>query len=274
MNIHKRLNFITGKGGVGKSTVCKLLAQEQAKEGKKVLIVELDSRDSFSFEPKKISTNLYGIFIPPREALKEYIIKQVKFEKIYTLLFDNRIMNFFLDVAPGIEEIAMMGKIFYLEQEKKKNKYIWDIIFIDAPATGHGLYFFKAPQVFLDISQIGPIAHMAQKMQEMLLDTKRTAIHLVSLPEELPVQETIELYEELKKLGLPIGEIFLNKIISLNAPLWNITCSTSLSKKIETTIYKLKKRSQLQQEYKKILEKSLKKSVTAIPWFLEGLPHD
>src|SRR3989338_5737667 len=273
----KRLHFFTGKGGVGKSTLSTLCALEAAKLKKRVLLVELDPQGSLSsffnttpltYIPKPLAPNIDGILVTPRLALREYIIKQIKFSKIYDLLFENKAMQFFLDAAPGIDEIAVIGKIFYMEREKK-----WDVIIVDTPASGHSLYLFKSPKVFLDITKVGPIAKRSQELYTMLLNPKRTAIHLVCLPEELPIQETLELNSEIKKLKLPLGKVFLNKMLPLlqnSSPETSLsTLEPSLRGKIEESISKYQKRSLIQSSYQKVLEKGLGQKTILIPWILD-----
>ncbi|MBI3019227.1 MAG: hypothetical protein HYY61_04980 [Deltaproteobacteria bacterium] len=177
-------------------------------------------------------------------------------------------MHFFLDAAPGIDEIAVIGKIFYLDQQKK-----WDTIIVDTPASGHSLYLFKSPKVFLDITKVGPIAKRSEELYEMLLNPKRTAIHLVCLPEELPIQETLELNSEIKKLKLPLGKIFLNKMLF---PLQISLIETSLfimepplKEKVEASFSKYQKRSSIQFAYQNILEKGLSQKTISIPWILD-----
>lgn len=280
--LDQKLHFLTGKGGVGKSSLAVLLSFIAAKHKKKVLLVELDPQGSLSsffkgltldFIPRPLAPSIDGILITPRMALREYIVKQIKFSKIYDLIFENKAMHFFLDAAPGIDEIAVIGKIFYLDQQKK-----WDMIIVDTPASGHSLYLFKAPKVFLDITKVGPIAKRSEELYEMLLNPKRTAIHLVCLPEELPVQETLELSSEIKKLKLPLGKVFLNKMLS---PLQDSLVKFSLAKvslasldpsfkeKIENSISKYQKRVSIQSSYQKALEKGLSQKTISIPWILD-----
>ena len=275
-DLDQKLHFLTGKGGVGKSTLAILLSLSAVKRKKKVLLVELDPQGTLSSffnqtlnaTPRPLAPGLDGILITPRTALREYIVKQVKFSKIYDLIFENKAMHFFLDAAPGIDEIAVIGKIFYLDQQKK-----WYMIIVDTPASGHSLYLFKSPKVFLDITKVGPIAKRSEELYEMLLNPKRTAIHLVCLPEELPIQETLELNSEIKKLKLPLGKVFLNKMLPL---LQNTATEASLSsldaslkEKIGELISKYQKRSLIQSSYQKVLEKGLGQKTILIPWILD-----
>ena len=275
-DLDQKLHFLTGKGGVGKSTLAILLSLSAVERKKKVLLVELDPQGTLSSffnqtlnaTPCPLAPGLDGILITPRTALREYIVKQVKFSKIYDLIFENKAMHFFLDAAPGIDEIAVIGKIFYLDQQKK-----WDMIIVDTPASGHSLYLFKSPKVFLDITKVGPIAKRSEELYEMLLNPKRTAIHLVCLPEELPIQETLELNSEIKKLKLPLGKVFLNKMLPL---LQNTATEASLSsldaslkEKIGELISKYQKRSLIQSSYQKVLEKGLGQKTILIPWILD-----
>ena len=273
LSFNQGLHFFTGKGGVGKSTLATLSALTLAQRKKKVFLFypyppsSLSSffNQTLGYIPKHLAPGLEGILITPRLALREYIVKQVKFSKIYDLIFENKAMQFFLDAAPGIDEIAVIGKIFYLEQQKK-----WDTIIVDTPASGHSLYLFKSPKVFLDITQVGPIAKRSQELYNMLLTPKRTAIHLVCLPEELPVQETLELYQEIKTMKLPLGNIFLNKML----PSFQNTATESsldtldppLKEKITEILFKYQKRSLIQSSYQKILEKGLSQKTILVPW--------
>jgi anion-transporting ArsA/GET3 family ATPase len=142
-----------------------------------------------------------------------------------------------LNGLPGLSEMVMLGKIRYHENETNKDgskKY--DLIIVDAPATGHGVSFLKFPQTILDVLKKGVLADEERKLLNLLQNKDKTAIHIVSLPEELPVQESKELYNSIKnELNMPLGVLFMNSVISKLFP--NDICS--IFKELKDKIPKL-----------------------------------
>lgn len=223
--ISKRVIFVTGKGGVGKTTLSAALGIAASNLEKKTLIVELDSEgnipkffeETVSYEkPKKLKTNLYAVTIQPRTALHEYIILKLKFETLYKIIFENRIIKFFINAVPGLNEILMIGKIWHLySQKNSKGESLYDLIIVDAPASGHSISFLQVPQTIKQIIRLGPIHEDAKKIEALISDREKTAICLVTLPEEMPTNEAIDFYLINKSsINLNIEIVLINKFIS------------------------------------------------------------
>ncbi len=221
--LSKRLVFFTGKGGVGKSTLSAALGMLHARRGERVLLVEMNARSRMAplfgvpevgYEPVRLDDNLYALNITPREALEEYMRIVFKFKLIYDRVINNSLFKVFTKALPGMDDLVTIGKIWYLDQDRQRNgRPTWDRIIIDAPATGHGITFLRFPQVAIDTVRVGPIAKSAEDIRDMLLDESKTSVNLVTLPEELPVNETIDLYRSLDEVvGVPFGHIFVNAV--------------------------------------------------------------
>jgi anion-transporting ArsA/GET3 family ATPase len=220
--LERRLNIITGKGGVGKSTVSAALALNAQARGQRTLVCEvtaqervaglLGARDSGT-DVRQIDKSIWSVHIRPEEAMREYGVMVLRFKALYSAVFENRVVRYFLRSLPSLPEIVMLGKVWWhVTQERDENgKLRWDQVILDAPATGHGLTFLRTPQSILEIVDEGPLVRDMKAMYAMLVDPKTTAVSVVTLPEEMPVNEAIELHEGVsKRLGLPMGRLFLN----------------------------------------------------------------
>jgi anion-transporting ArsA/GET3 family ATPase len=227
----KRLLIFTGKGGVGKSTVAAAAAVAAARRGKKVLIVEIGEQEripSIFESPNKAgyggacvytgrtpgSAPIWSMCVTARETLHEFAVRSMKFEMLYEAVFENRAMRYFTAAAPGLDELTIMGKIEFLHRESRVSSKgpPFDLMIFDAPATGHGLALFKAPKTAMSMTQRGPLHSKAERMWRLLTDPARTALNIVTLPEDMPVSEAIDLHEAAAKLGLPRGKVVVNGV--------------------------------------------------------------
>ncbi|MBN2695260.1 ArsA family ATPase [bacterium] len=222
---NKRVFIIIGKGGVGKTTISTMLALAARKRGKRVLLCEINAKEKVASMlghenvgsvVTEVENGLSIVNITPQEAMREYGLMVLKSKLIYNTLFENRYVKSFLNGLPGLSEMVMLGKIRYHENETNKDgskKY--DLIIVDAPATGHGISFLKFPMTILDVLKKGTLADEERKLLSLLQDKEKTAIHIVSLPEELPVQESKELYNSIKdELNMPVASLFMNSVVS------------------------------------------------------------
>jgi anion-transporting ArsA/GET3 family ATPase len=222
--LEKRLIFVTGKGGVGKSTVSAALGVAAARLGKRTIVCEVAQQERMSavfhregvgYRETEIADNLYAFSIDPQRALEEYLLQQIRIKPVYDLMFKNRIFTYFAAATPGLRELVTVGKVWELAQldrrVKKGSKY--DLVIVDAPATGHGLGLLRTPKTFGDIARVGPIKRQADSIYEFITDDSLTSVVAVAWPEEMPVNETIDLQRNLEReLGLPLDRIIMNGI--------------------------------------------------------------
>jgi anion-transporting ArsA/GET3 family ATPase len=220
----KRVIFVTGKGGVGKSTVAAALGVAAAREGKRAIVCEVAQQERMSrfferqgvgYHETEISPNLFAFSIDPQRALEEYLLLQIKVKAVYELMFKNRVFTYFAAATPGLRELVTIGKVWELAQldRRVKRGAKYDVVIVDAPATGHGLGILKTPKTFGDIARVGPIKRQADAIYGFVTDPKLTSVCAVAWPEEMPVNETLDLQRSLKReLGLKLDEVFMNGI--------------------------------------------------------------
>lgn len=216
-----RILIVSGKGGVGKTTVSAALALVAARSGRKVCIAEVDGRgalpglfgaDELAYEPSELSTDVWGLNITSEEALIEYLKVQYHMRRLGWVFTGTQFVDYITTAAPGFKDILVLGKIWYLEQGRG-TRHKFDTIIVDAPAAGHMKTFLSSPVGLADALRVGPVRRQAQWLVEMLQDAKRTRVHLVTLAEEMPVTETLETSHALKDaLGVPQGTVFANAI--------------------------------------------------------------
>ena len=175
--LDKRLVFVTGKGGVGKSTVTAALALKAARDGKRVLVCEVRAHERISAllghppvgaEIRRLEPNIDAVDIETGVAFREYALMKLKFQAVYKMVFENRLMKYALRAIPSIAEIVTMGKIVYHVGERVSGRPKWDVILVDAPATGHALTLLRTPRTIMDSVPAGAMADEMQHIQDVL----------------------------------------------------------------------------------------------------------
>jgi anion-transporting ArsA/GET3 family ATPase len=220
--LDKRLVIVTGKGGVGKTTVAVALGLRAAAAGKRTIVCEVSSQENASrifdhtavgFHEVEMEENLWSISIDPEESMREYVLLQLKVRAMRDMLFRSRIFNYLAAATPGLKELVTIGKIWELAQldRKVKSGRKYDLVIVDAPATGHGVGFLETPRTFAAIARVGPIHSQAQRLDSFLTDHDQTGTAIVALPEEMPVNETAALEKDLRnEVGVAVDRIYLN----------------------------------------------------------------
>ncbi|HEY8946255.1 MAG TPA: ArsA-related P-loop ATPase [Polyangiaceae bacterium] len=210
--------FVTGKGGSGKTTVTAALALALAARGRKVLVTASGARQRLSelLGGPELTTsitplrhNLWGVFLTPDVALREYGAMVLKSQKLVDALFDNKYVQGFFKGAPGLKEWALLGKAWYHSVETLPDgSRRFDTVLFDAPATGHGLDMLRVPKVILAAAPPGRLRSDAERAYATLRDARVSGVVVTTLLEEMPVNETLELVTALRgELKLPIAEV-------------------------------------------------------------------
>jgi anion-transporting ArsA/GET3 family ATPase len=219
--LDKRLVFVTGKGGVGKSTVAGALGIAAARRGMRTMVAELAAQHRLQqafgrrgdrFEEVELETNLFSISIEPEQAMEEYL--HVKAGTIGHLLSSSRLFQIFAMATPGMRELLSIGKVWELTQLQRRTEGAdaYDIVIVDAPATGHGVGLLRTPRTFSDIARVGPIARQGRAIAETIADRAFTGVIAVSTPEEMAVTETLTLPGALGEEGLALDAVVLNAL--------------------------------------------------------------
>jgi anion-transporting ArsA/GET3 family ATPase len=223
----KRLILVVGKGGVGRSTVAAAIAGQAARAGKKTLLYETNANDRFGnyfdkpavgTELAQLDTNLWAINATPASALQEYGLMILRWKSVYEMVFENRVTRAFLRAIPGLDDYALLGKMWFHTTEEKRGKPVWDTVVFDMPASGHASSMLRVPWVIVDTVPEGPLTRDARTVKELLCDGERTAAVLVTLAEEMPVNEAIELETRLAGLGIVAQQVIANQVFPDHFP--------------------------------------------------------
>jgi anion-transporting ArsA/GET3 family ATPase len=208
--LDKRLVLVTGKGGVGKTTVAAALGLAAARRGKRVVLCEVGGRERVS----QLVPELTTVSVDPEEAKREWLRYQLKSRTLAGVLGGSSLFQYLTAAAPGLTELVTIGKVWDLAQlEPRTGGPAFDLAIVDAPATGHGLAMLRAPGTYANIARVGPVGRHAERIDSFLRDSGQTGLLAVALPEEMPVNETIEFERALRReLEMAIDAIVVNAV--------------------------------------------------------------
>jgi anion-transporting ArsA/GET3 family ATPase len=221
--LDKRLLFVTGKGGVGKSTVAIALGLLASRRGLRTIVAELASQERIQglfaehsereqFRELELAPGLFTISIDPQQSMEEYL--RVKAGPFGQMLGSSRLFQAFAMATPGMRELLSIGKVWELAQLDRRTRGAapYDLVIVDAPATGHGVGLLRTPKTFADIARVGPIAHQGQTIANTIADRDFTGVIAVATPEEMPINETLTLTEELARDELALDLVVVNAL--------------------------------------------------------------
>ncbi|MEV0381792.1 ArsA-related P-loop ATPase [Nonomuraea sp. NPDC050643] len=221
-----RLHVVTGKGGTGKTTVAAALALALASGGRKVLLVEVEGRQGIAqifdlpplpYEERRIAVapsggDVYALSIDPEEAMLEYMEMFYGMRRAGRALTKMGIVDFATTVAPGFRDVLVTGKTTEAVRRRGRNgRRVYDAVVLDAPPTGRITRFLNVTQEVAGLAKVGPIKNHSELVSGVV-KSPETAVHFVTLLEEMPVQETLDGVAELRSAGLPPGGIFINMV--------------------------------------------------------------
>ena len=215
----RRLIFVTGKGGVGKSTVATALGVVAARRGLRTIVAELASQERVGqafdarggpFREIELAENLFTISVDPQLAMEEYL--RVKTGAVGQALGQSRLFGAFAMATPGMRELLSVGKLWELAQHERRTDGgdVYDLVIVDSPAAGHGVGILRTPRTFADIARVGPIAHQAGVIAATIADPGFTAVIAVATAEEMPVNETLWLRDALAEEQLTLEATIVN----------------------------------------------------------------
>lgn len=217
-SLDRQLLFVTGKGGVGKTTVAAALGLLSAAQGRRTLVCEVDAKGSLAgayecpalaFKPREVEPGLFAMTMDTEGSLREYLALQLRLPLVARIGPLARTLDFVASAAPGVREILTVGKVCYEVRERH-----YDRVIVDAAASGHVIGQLTAPQTINELVQVGIVRDQTAWMLEILDDPARTGAVIVASPEEMPVRETIELADRLRtETDIDLAAVIVNRVL-------------------------------------------------------------
>jgi len=286
--LSRRLIFVMGKGGVGKTTISIALAVAAQRFNKKVLLAELGDTDAIgrlyagqtlSETPRQLASGIWGARVDAKTELKAYVRAHLPSKFIARKIIRSQLFNYLFEAVPGLKEVMSLGRLWRWEkQDHHLSGTSFDLIIVDAPATGHALSLLRLPDLLIKMIRVGPLTKQLRIVGHLLKNSQKTAIALVTLPEELPVNETVELYSMANdSLDMTVAAIFINSVYPDFFDRHDMEHIRSLKKKFQnrfsrpenlliTGALNLIRRRGFQQEHMKTIYEIAKCHVQEIPF--------
>ncbi|MEI8407924.1 MULTISPECIES: ArsA-related P-loop ATPase [unclassified Kribbella] len=241
-----RLHVVTGKGGTGKTTVAAAMALSLAEQGKRVLLVEVEGRQGLAqlfdvpplpYVERRIAQgpgggDVFALAVDAEAALLEYLDMYYHLGRAGKALDKVGAIDFVTTIAPGLRDVLLTGKVYEATRRKSHGRLAYDAVVLDAPPTGRIAPFLNVNHEVADLAKVGPIRNQADAIMGMLRSDV-TRIHLVTLLEEMPVQETLDAVEHLEALDLRIGSVVVNMV--RNSPLDDDALALAVKEKLPVT---------------------------------------
>ena len=285
--LDRRLVFVTGKGGVGKTTVAAALGLAAARAGKRTIVCEVAGQQRLAgifgtgdlgYEETELAEGLHGISIEPEQAKEEWLRYQLRSGALAGILGHSRIFQLLTAAAPGLSELVTIGKIWELAQlqRKKARSAPYDLTIVDSPATGHGLAMLRAPKTFADVARVGPIHKQAMIIHSFIADHRTTGVLVVALPEEMPVNETLDFGRRLDdEMAMAMDGVVVNALLPDRFSGEEASALENVDLAAARVALAEHRRARAQRSQLRRLKKDVDASVATLPYlFAPELGHD
>lgn len=282
---------VTGKGGVGKTTVAAALGLLAARQGRRTVVCEVAQQERLAglfgahdvgHGEVELAPGLFSVSVQPERAMHEWLRHQLKSGALAGLLGHSRLFGYLTAAAPGVTELVTVGKVWDLAQvERRTGGSPFDLVIMDAPATGHALALLRAPRTYANIARVGPIARQAGSIDAFLRDSSATGVLSVALPEEMPVNETVDLEQRLANdLDMEVDQVVANGVLPARFTAADVRRLRSLdgqgTKAAQAAVGAAlveHRRATGQQEQLERLRAEVRAPVTTLPYLFEPEPR-